>query len=78
MSCGVGRRCSSDLAWLWLWLWCRCLEISEKAERDKIRSLERTTPSLGWRKEVDDGVIRMRDGKSVEAPSKAPFFFFFL
>ena len=21
MSCGVGRRCDSDLAWLWLW--CR-------------------------------------------------------
>ena len=19
MSCGVGRRCGSDLAWLWLW-----------------------------------------------------------
>ena len=19
MSCGVGRRCASDLAWLWLW-----------------------------------------------------------
>ena len=23
MSCGVGRRCGSDLARLWLWLWCR-------------------------------------------------------
>ena len=23
VSCGVGRRLSSDLAWLWLWLWCR-------------------------------------------------------
>ena len=23
MSCGVGRRHSSDLVWLWLWLWCR-------------------------------------------------------
>ena len=22
MSCGVGCRCASDLAWLWLWLWC--------------------------------------------------------
>ena len=21
MSCGVGRRCGSDLALLWLWLW---------------------------------------------------------
>ena len=21
VSCGVGRRCGSDLAWLWLWLW---------------------------------------------------------
>ena len=21
MSCGVGGRCGSDLAWLWLWLW---------------------------------------------------------
>ena len=21
MSCGVGRRCGSDLVWLWLWLW---------------------------------------------------------
>ena len=23
MSCGVGRRRSSDPAWLWLWLWHR-------------------------------------------------------
>ena len=23
VSCGVGRKHSSDLAWLWLWLWCR-------------------------------------------------------
>ena len=21
MSCDVGHRCGSDLAWLWLWLW---------------------------------------------------------
>ena len=23
LSCGVGRRCCSDLAWMWLWLWRR-------------------------------------------------------
>ena len=28
MTCGVGRRRSSDLAWLWLWLWCMLAAIA--------------------------------------------------
>ena len=28
MICGIGRRCSSDMAWLWLWLWHRLAAVA--------------------------------------------------
>lgn len=39
--------------------------MSEKAERDRIQSLGGGIPSWGWREGGDNGVIRMRDGKSM-------------
>ena len=65
MSCGVGHRCSSDLAWLWLWY--------RPAATAPIRPLAWEPPyassaALRPKKEEEEGLAEL-DPKGLEPPS---------
>ena len=53
MNCGVGHRCSSDLALLWLWMW---------------RAAAALIGPLAWEPPYARGVALKRPEKNIETP----------